>query len=365
MKATCRRWFCGLLAGLLALLGLCAAVVYRVDPCFYYRLPQEGGAFFNERYQAAGMIRNVRADTVLLGTSMAANYRASWIGETFGGTGLRITIPDGYLSEFDQAVELLFRTQDPQRVIFGLDLNILVRDESGLTGAMPDYLYNKNPVDDVRYLLNKDTLYYSLYTIMTELWGTEQSLDEGFTWGEGIWWNHLTALDNYERPEPAGETLPPDTYLDEAAGNLAVVEQWVTAHPDTQFDIFFPPYSILFWDKAARQGTTDAMLSALELAVETLTSYENVRVYGFLLDEDIVMNLDYYCDYVHHSGQVSRLLLRKLAADEERLTEENIGPTLENWRGTVGNYDYEKFWDESFWVAWNASHSDLVGAKSA
>lgn len=230
MKATCRRWFCGLLAGLLALLGLCAAVVYRVDPCFYYRLPQEGGAFFNERYQAAGMIRNVRADTVLLGTSMAANYRASWIGETLGGTGLRITIPDGYLSEFDQAVELLFRTQDPQRVIFGLDLNILVRDESGLTGAMPDYLYNKNPVDDVRYLLNKDTLYYSLYTIMTELWGTEQSLDEGFTWGEGIWWNHLTALDNYERPEPAGETLPPDTYLDEAAGNLAVVEQIGRAH---------------------------------------------------------------------------------------------------------------------------------------
>lgn len=209
MKATCRRWFCGPPGWAFGAFGAVRRRGVPGDPCFYYRLPQEGGAFFNERYQAAGMIRNVRADTVLLGTSMAANYRASWIGETFGGTGLRITIPDGYLSEFDQAVELLFRTQDPQRVIFGLDLNILVRDESGLTGAMPDYLYNKNPVDDVRYLLNKDTLYYSLYTIMTELWGTEQSLDEGFTWGEGIWWNHLTALDNYERPEPAGETLPP------------------------------------------------------------------------------------------------------------------------------------------------------------
>lgn len=84
MKATCRRWFCGLLAGLLVLMGLCAAVVYRVDPCFYYRLGEEGGAFFNERYQAAGMIRSVPADTVLMGTSMAANYRASWIGDTFG-----------------------------------------------------------------------------------------------------------------------------------------------------------------------------------------------------------------------------------------------------------------------------------------
>lgn len=64
-------------------------------------------------------------------------------------------------------------------------------------------------MDDVRYLLNKDTLYYSLYTLMTRQEGTEQTMDEGFTWDEGIWWNHMTALDNYERPEPSGEILPP------------------------------------------------------------------------------------------------------------------------------------------------------------
>lgn len=357
MKQAYRRWVCGLVAALLALLAVCAAVVYAVDPCLYYRMPEDWEpVFFSERYQAAGLVKNVEADTVLLGTSMAANYRASWVGDTFGGTGLRITIPDGYLSEFDQVMELLFRRQNPRRVIFGLDLNILVRDESGLTGAMPGYLYNVNPLDDVRYLLNKDTLYYSFYTLMARQWGTGQTLDEGFTWDEGVWWNHMTALENYERPEQTAEILPQDAYLSAAEDNLAVVEDWVQSHPDTEFDIFFPPYSILFWDKAARQGTTDAMLGALELAVNTLAPYHNVRLYGFLLDEDIVTDLDYYCDYVHHSGAVCRILLNKLAADQERLTEQNIGQILANWREIVVNYNYEKFWDESFWIAWNTSH---------
>ena len=95
MRQAYRRWVCGLLAGVLALLALCAAVVYVVDPCLYYRMPQSWNpVFFNERYQAAGMAKNVEADTVLLGTSMAANYRASQIGETFGTSAVRITIPD-------------------------------------------------------------------------------------------------------------------------------------------------------------------------------------------------------------------------------------------------------------------------------
>ena len=167
---------------------------------------------FNERYQMAGLAKNVEADTVLVGTSMAANYRASWIEETFGTSAVRLTIPDGYYSEFDQVMGVLFRAQDPERVIFGLDVNTLVRDESGVTAAMPEYLYNANPLDDIQYLLNKDTLYYSAYTLLTNRWGEGDTIDEGFTWDKDQWWNHMSALANYDRPEIAGEELPSDAY---------------------------------------------------------------------------------------------------------------------------------------------------------
>ena len=67
MNKTYQHWARRFLAALLALLLLCAGTVYFVDPCLYYRMP-EGRlpAFFNERYQAAGMARNIPADTVLL-----------------------------------------------------------------------------------------------------------------------------------------------------------------------------------------------------------------------------------------------------------------------------------------------------------
>ena len=212
MKQAYRRWVCGLLACILALLAVCGAVVYAVDPCLYYRVPDQWQpVLFNERYQTAGLAKNVEADTVLVGTSMAANYRSSWIQETFGTSAVRLTIPDGYYSEFDQVMNVLFRTQEPERVIFGLDVNTLIRDESGVTAAMPDYLYNGNPFDDVKYLINKDTLYYSAYVLMANRWDEADTLDEGFTWDGDVWWNHATALANYTRPEITGETLPADT----------------------------------------------------------------------------------------------------------------------------------------------------------
>lgn len=355
MKQAYKRWVCGLLAACAVLLAACAAVVYFVDPCLYYRIPEDWDpVLFSERYQAAGLAKNVPADTVLMGTSLAANYRGSEIAETFGTTAVRITIPDGYLSEFDKTMDVLFRSQDPQRVIFGLDANILVRDESGLTSAMPDYLYNGNPFDDVKYLINKDTLYYSAYVLMANRWDEADTLDEGFTWDGDVWWNHATALANYTRPEIVQETVPADAYLRHASDNLDVVEGWITAHPETEFDIFFPPYSILFWDKTARLGETEAVFAALDLACERLLQYDNVRLYNFLMDPDIVLDLDNYCDYVHHSGAVCTQVLAKMAAGECRMTEENYRDTLAQWRDFVVDYDYEKYWDESFWIVWNA-----------
>ena len=96
MKQAYRRWVCGLLACILVLLAVCGAVVYVVDPCLYYRVPDKWQpVLFNERYQMAGLAKNVEADTVLVGTSMAANYRSSWIQETFGTSAVRLTIRTG------------------------------------------------------------------------------------------------------------------------------------------------------------------------------------------------------------------------------------------------------------------------------
>lgn len=357
MKQSYRRWAIGFLAGLLAVLAACAAVVYAVDPCLYFRIPTgHKPVFFNERYQDAGLAKNIRADTVLLGTSMVANYRVSKVEKTFGGTAVKLTIPDGYLSEFNHILDVEWRYHQPKRVIFGMDLNIMIRDESQLTGAMPDYLYNKSRLDDVKYLLNKDALYDSVYTLMQNRAGTAGTLDEAFTWDQNRWWNHMTALANYSRPAQVKTAVASDAYRKNVQANLKVVESWLRAHPDTEFDIFLPPYSILFWDKTARLGETEAMFSALDQITAALLSYKNVKLYFPLGDTDLVTNLDLYCDYIHHSGAVCTQVLEMIHQDQTRLTEANREKTLAQWKEYVESYPYHQFWEKSYWIQWNAQH---------
>lgn len=357
MKQNCKRWALLFLACVLALLTACAAFVYAVDPCFYYRIPDGNAVYFNERYQDAGLAKNLDADTVLLGTSMVANYRASHVEETFGGTAVKLTIPDGYLSEFNTVLQTFFRDHPhPKRVIFGMDVNILIRDESEKASVLPDYLYDRSRLDDLKYLLNKDTLYYSAYTLLARKQGTAEPLDEAFTWDKKYWWNHQTALENYQRPDISASSLPDGAYLKNVDANLAVIESWISAHPDTEFDLFFPPYSILYWDKTERLGEGDAVASALYRICDTLTRYDNVRIYGFLMDTDLVTNLDYYCDYIHYSGAACDQVLAGMAADRYRLTRKNFAVTLSGWQKFVINYHYDQFWDSSFWIQWDQSH---------
>ena len=359
MKKAYKRWACGLLAGVTLLLLLCGSIVYTVDPFCYYRMPNKWQpVFFSERSQAAGLARNAEADTVLIGSSMSANYRVSKIEETLGGKAVRLTLPDGYLSEFDAALNTAMAHNDVERVIFVMDANILLRDESRKTAAMPMHLYNENPLDDVKYLLNKDVLYYCGFVLMSNKWGGITPVDEAFTWDGDIWWNHMTALDNYTRPEPVTETVPADAWFENVDANLSVVETWLKENPGTEFTIFFPPYSILYWDKTGRLGQTDAVFAMLERAVDTLLAYDNVKLYAFLMEPDIVENLDNYCDYIHHSGNVCQDVLSRISTGENRLTEENAQQIFSTWREHVENYDYEKFWDDSFWYQWNTEHAE-------
>lgn len=359
MNKVYQRWVLSFLAALLILLMLCASTVYIVDPCLYFRMPKHWKpVFFNERYQAAGIIKHVPADTVLMGTSMVANTRASAAAEAFGGTAIRITIPDGRFSEFDQAVNLLFREQAPERLVFGIDLNILVRDDGGKTAAMPGYLYNRNPLDDLKYLLNKDALYYSAYVLLSNAQGNAQPIDDAFIWTDGTVWERYEALRMYERPRASSNILPQDTYLSAVDRNLAIMESWFQAHPSVEFDLFFSPYSILFWDKSIRQGDLDARFAALKRSCEVLTAYENVGLYGLLFDREFITDLDNYCDYVHHSGEAGRQVLEKIAFGNHRLTAENMNEALADWREFVVNYDYESLWDQAFWERWYKGHDE-------
>lgn len=54
---------------------------------------------------------------------------------------------------------------------------------------------------------------------------------------------------------------------------------YIEANPETEFIIFFPPYSILFWNDVIMENHLDATIEEYRYIAERLNAYANVKVY--------------------------------------------------------------------------------------
>ena len=346
MQKPYKRWALLLLGTAAALLALCAGIVRLVDPFFHYHAPNpEGEVWFDQRAQSAGLLRSQSYETVLMGSSLAANYRPFWFDVFYDTTTVKVTFPNGGFGEFDTALDYAYACQDVKRVIFGLDPNLLARSPAEEPSELPEYLYDDNPWNDGQYLLNKDALFRSVYTELKKAQGETTALQDAFVWDGNVFFSRQLALAGYTRPEESGTTAPADFFLESSRANLATVTGWAEAHPDTEFIIYFSPYSILFWDGMDRQGETEAMLTMLADTIETLLAYDNVELQFFMADTDIITNLDNYADHIHVAGRVTYQLAEAMPTGKYRLTAENWRQVLDGLREFVVHYDYDSIWE--------------------
>jgi len=178
--------------------------------------------------------------------------------------------------------------------------------------------------------------------VMARRQGTGVCLDDAYLLGRDIKFGQEYAVKFYPRPETVSTTkLPEDAYRAVCDRNLAVVTGWIEAHPDTEFYIWFPPYSMLYWDKVTREGRAEAVLWAVEYATSRLLGYENVNVHCFLISGNVITDLDEYTDHIHCSTEVTKWVTEEMLAGRWRFNEENYQLRLDELREFVANYDYE------------------------
>lgn len=343
-----KRFVAGVLALAVLLLAGCTALVAAVDPLHINRKmdAEDTALFVNQRYEMPGLIRNQEYSAVIMGTSLAANFRASWFTEGTGEETLKITFPDGWISEFDTALNLAFDTHpELKQVFFSLDPNILIRSDEERTVELPGYLYNQNRLDDLEFYLNADSVILAMQTQWEKMKGAGTDLDSAYIWDGTAWFTKEQALASYPRPNVSSEVLPEDAYRAVCDENLAVITRWIEEHPDTRFTFWFPPYSILYWDKMIREGRADAVLWAVEYVAQTLLAYDNVSLHCFLIDRNTICDLDNYTDHIHCSGQVTKYVTDEVLAGRWKFTPENYQLRLDELRLFVANYDYEAIFD--------------------
>lgn len=339
-----KRFLQGFFAVFLVLTLLFAGVVYVVDPWYHYHGPWGNLPLClrDGRYQNDGAARHLSYDTLLLGTSVTANFRAEDMDQYTGGTTQKLIVQGGYFQDFYGPLDAALSTHSVEQVYWGVDSNCFRRYDSESTWQAPSYLFDRNPFNDVKYLLNKDMMFWDLTEVL-ERAAEGNRQDEktgGYTWGEDQEWSRRMALGCYHRPEVQAAQQPKDAFLGPTEENLRNVLQRVDDHPQVTFTFYLAPYSILFWDDAIRTGELDATLEMHRVILEELTSRENTRVFYFMDNTQRITHLDNYCDYIHYSPEVCRQLAEEMVTGTP-MTREEIAPRLQAFRTFLTTYDYE------------------------
>lgn len=87
---------------------------------------------------------------------------------------------------------------------------------------------------------------------------------------------------------------------------------------------------MLWWDNAYRTGERDSYLYNEEQMIAALLQYDNVEIYYYQDEEEIITNLDNYMDMIHFSKDINKLICDKIITGESLLTTENYKERLQN-----------------------------------
>lgn len=304
-----KTWALLCLAVLLAAFAFLSALVIVIDPFQIYRRAEHYMPPIDNTtqvYANAGIVRHYDYDSAIVGTSVTENFRPSQLDSLFGGRFIKLCTSAGTAYNHALLLNLAFDTHDMKRVIYGLDVYSYIADLDETGSAVPMYLYDNNPFNDVQYWLNRSVL-GSFLPRCLRTWGQQQDdsiRDSMYCWAGRDDYGRV-ALYNAQFTQP--ETVyPADKYVSDALANLnAHLIPFITEHPGTEFTFFFPPYSAAEWSTMKSKGTLESMLTLRGVLYDALCTYENVAIYDFAAREDWALDLNNYKDTLHYGQWIN------------------------------------------------------------
>lgn len=348
-----KRWLAGFLGIFLAGFAGCMALVIWVDPFFQYHKPLAWFPYLvdNQVNQNPGLAKHMDYDGILIGSSMTASFNTDWFEELMGMKTQKLSYNGSYPKDLSNIMQLVFDAKGDQvkAVYMAVDQSTFSADPEETKFPVTDYLYDDNVFNDVPYLLNKDVLLDYILRPLADRKDASDWAELYKPWWTDEYYNKANVLMYYEAAEEKQEeeALAADYFKDAVEENLQKnILPYIEAHPETEFYIFYSPYSILFWNDVTREKELEAVIGRLEYMTERLLNYENVHVFNFLGKEDIICNLNNYADYMHYHKNVCRYITECFATGENELHPENYGQAFDEIRTLAMSYNYPAIWDD-------------------
>ena len=187
MKA--KRWNIIVLTGSLAILLMLTVVTAVIDPFLHYHKPLDFLEYplKDERYQNNGITRHFEYDALITGTSMTQNFKVSEFEELWDVKAVKASYSGATYYELNKHIRLAMEYHpDIKYVLCSLDGSRLIAPAEGYAyDGNPEYLYDDNPFNDVKYLLNKEVVPKTIAVVnYTRAGEVTPTMDEYGRWNQ-------------------------------------------------------------------------------------------------------------------------------------------------------------------------------------
>lgn len=350
-----KQWCIAVVSLTALILLICGGATAIVDPFFHYHAPLEALEYpmDSPRYQNDGIVRNFTYDAIITGSSMTENFCASELDMLFDVNTVKVPLNGGSLKEVNDLLQrAVLANPDIKMVVRSLDIYMLLWDKDDMREFdYPYYLYDNNLLNDVSYLLNKDTFFDHTLKVFeyTKAGNKTIDFDTYRRWAELYEFGGKAVLSNFERADrQEGLKVLSENRKEMLRENVVQnIISLARSNPDIQFYYYYPPYCILYWENIEMDKRT---LQALEIASEMILECENIHLFSFLSSYETITDLNNYKDTQHHTAEINSLILQSMRNDEYRLTPEDNRTYWKELEEYLCAFDFDAFLDEQGYV---------------
>ena len=330
------------------------AMTVVIDPFFHYHAPLDKLEYpiDEQRYQNDGILRNFDYDSIIIGTSMTENFHATQWDNLFDAKTVKTSLSGSYLKESADALDKAFSSNDGIKyVVRSFDFySILAYKDEVSDFDYPTYLYDDNIFNDVKYVLNKTVFFNRTVRVLsyTADGNKTQNFDDAYSWSNKFNYGKQHVLDRYERPEKSEVIYT--NFDNEKQIIKENIEQNIIRlaleHPETEFYLFYPPYSIVAWDRWNQIGSLTMNIEIMRYASSLLMGYDNIHLFSFNDDFDMICDLNNYKDLEHYGDWINDEILENMKNGNGRLNSENIDAHFDSMIDFYSKYDYDAIFAE-------------------
>jgi len=330
----------------ISLLVVIAATVVIIDPFVHYHAPLFGLAECetDERGAMIGVAQNMDYDIALIGSSMSENFEVSWFEDgVLGNECVKLCMQGAHFDDFSKILSKALKKDTTKRIVYSLDNYVLLNVPEQYPSTIPDYLDNDKWTDESYYVWNKSVMFYYLPIFIANNIKYHCNADKAYVWADRNTFDKYVARATYYpvRLIKQADEEPFDTYFPYADEFLEEMSAYIESRPDVEFDFYAPPYSIMYWDDCVLHGRLTAEICVLNRVYEKLLSYDNVRIFYFQNDFNIISDLDNYKDYSHYDQPINHYIYECIRDGKCEMTRDTYFDILLDFYEKAAAYNYE------------------------